>query len=1824
MQKAVFKQQFEAFTISSSEGLEKGYDIFQQLLSQLEAHGAEVSTEDANNKFLRSLPPAWSNLAMTMRTKPDVDTLSIDDLYNNLRVFEQEIQGASKTSSSAQNVAFVSQSKSSTNKVKSGFTGAYSTCTPSTSSTNIPEKEALAGFADEVIYSLFAKQSEDWDLLHEDLEQIDDLDIEEMDINWQIAMIAIRMKKFYKKTGRRVRVDGKAPVGFDKKKLECFNCHNTGHFARECTAKGTHDGKKKRDSFYQHQEAGKQEKNQMGLLTMDDGIVNWGEHTEDEETNHALMAISSSSEVSLCSKTCIDSYNTLKTLCDEQMNQLGDQEAQILAYSQAVKKLEAQLVTFQKQQLSLNEKLTFQANEIYEKDEKLKKYRRIGMKAVKEKEQLQKTLDSWKDSSKNLWRLINSGMSSSSKIGLGYEIKSNNEVLSYEEEMNFSVFNCTEEDSVGKPLYSRFIKTNDFKGVPHPLSGDYTPTPQEEIDESLYVYGKKGPQEPEPSVSDDRSSEYSTCQSNDSAGSIGTSSEHYVNPESEISRVPQEVYVSKPITTNEKVQLNADRAKINSIRPNINTGRTNVNSVRPRVSTVNTVRSRQPVPTRTSNSFSPKRPQGNWGTAVKTSAGYNWKNSSPNFNCDNGPTFIRTDHPLKNMEDRGDLLPLEHKVLFTETECLVVSSNFKMPDENQILLKVPRHHNMYSFDMKTPTPAKSFACLISKATSDESKMWHRRLGHINFKNLNKLVKGNLVRGLPSKVFRNDHTCVACHKGKQHMASCKAKLERLITEPLHTLHMDLFGPTSVKRINHASYCLVITDDCTRFSWVFFLASMDETSGILQNFIRQIENQLNHMVKIIRSDNGTEFKNRDMLEFCGNKGIKQDVLGKFDGKSDEGFLVGCSLNSKVYRVYNLVTKRVEVNLHVNFLEDKPNVKGVGYRWMFDIEYLTDSMNYIPVSLENQANPHAGTSEVTNSAGTSQTPNANASEEKDEDAELIVVPSAIKNTIEKVETRKSSTNSKKEEILSEPQQEKEASSTGTLEDNPKILAFRGELEAIAQKHLGTVPENNSTNTLSINSGSKPVNTSKLDPDNSPMPELEIFHKYETGIFDEASYDEKGVVTDFNSLPTEIKVIPTPTLRIHNIHPKSQILGDPKSAVQTRSKVQQKSGAHALISYIQKQQRNNHKDQQHCLFACFLSQEEPKKISEALQDDSWVQAMQEELLQFKLQQVWVLVDLPHGMKEEGIDYDEVFAPVARMEATRLFLSFTSFMGFIVYQMDVKSVFLYGTIDEEVYVLQPPGFVDPDHPKKVYKVVKALYGLHQAPRGQEGYHVGSSDKYVAEILKKFDLVSMKTAITPMETKVALTKDEEAVDVDVHLYRSMIGSLMYLTASMPVIMFVVCACSRFQVTPKSSHLNAVKRIFKYLKGKPNLGLWYPRESPFDLEAFSDSDYGGSNLDRKSTTGGCQFLGQRLISWQCKKQTIVATSTTEAEYVAAANCCGQVLWVQNQLLNKRDERGVVVRNKARLVAQGYTQEEGIDYDEVFAPVARIEAIRLFLAFASFMGFIVYQMDVKSAFLYGTIDEEVYVSQPPGFVDPDHPKKVYKVVKALYGLHQAPRAWYATLSTFLEKHGYKRGTIDKTLFIKRDKKDIMLVQVNVDDIIFGSTKKSWCDEFEALMKSRFQMSSMGELTFFLGLQVKQNKVGIFISQENYVAEILKKFDLVNMKTAITSMETKVALTKDEEAVDVDVYLYRSMISYLMYLTASRPDIMYAGVCSRFQVTPKTSHLNAMKRIFKYLKGKPHLGLWYPRESPFDLEAFFDSDYGRSNLDRKSITSGCQFLG
>ncbi|GJS23406.1 putative ribonuclease H-like domain-containing protein, partial [Tanacetum coccineum] len=838
-----------------------------------------------------------------------------------------------------------------------------------------------------------------------------------------------------------------------------------------------------------------------------------------------------------------------------------------------------------------------------------------------------------------------------------------------------------------------------------------------------------------------------------------------------------------------------------------------------------------------------------------------------------------------NLFSVSQMCDKKNSVLFTKTECLVLSPDFKLLDESQVLLKVPRQNNMYSFDLKNVVPSGGLTCLFAKATIDESNLWHRRLGHINFKTMNKLVRGNLVRGLPSKLFENDHTCVACQKGKQHKASCKTKLVSSISQPLQMLHMDLFGPTSVRSINHKTYCLVVTDDYSRFSWVFFLATKDETSGILKTFITGIENQINHKVKIIRCDNGTEFKNNDMNQFCGMKGIKRefsvartpqqngvaerknrtlieaartmladsllpttfwaeavstacyvqnrvlvtkphnktpyellhgrppsisfmrpfgcpvtilntlDPLGKFDGKADEGFFVGYSINSKAFRVFNTRTRKVEENMHINFLENKPNVAGSGPDWLFDIDLLTNSMNYEPITIGNQTNKNAGIKDNVDAVPTQQYILLPLLYDSLQSSEDVVADDAGKKTNEEL-ANKGERNG----------QEKEGGASNK-EDDQNVQDFRAELNnLLVQQKEGYANSTNKDNTVSpyVSTVGKFFTNADDLPTDHLMPDLEdTADLLNTGIFSGAYDDEDvGAEADLKNLKTTMNVSPIPTTKIHKDHPKDQIIGDINSATQTRrtTKISQE---HAMVSYIKKQRRTNHKDYQNCLLSYFLSQIEPKKVTQALTDPSWIEAMQDELLQFRLQKVWRLVDLPKGKhangtkwvyrnkkyergivvrnkerlvaqgytQEEGIDYDKVFALVARIEAIRLFLVYASFMRFIVYQMDVKSAFLYGTIEEEV-----------------------------------------QDKYVADILKKFDFVTMKTTSTPIETNKALLKDEEAEDVDVHLYRSMIGSLM------------------------------------------------------------------------------------LISWQCKKKTIVANSTIEAEYVTAANCCGQVLWIQNQMLD----------------------------------------------------------------------------------------------------------------------------------------------------------------------------------------------------------------------------------------------------------------------------------------------------------------------------------------
>nr|GFA57176.1 retrovirus-related Pol polyprotein from transposon TNT 1-94 [Tanacetum cinerariifolium] len=319
------------------------------------------------------------------------------------------------------------------------------------------------------------------------------------------------------------------------------------------------------------------------------------------------------------------------------------------------------------------------------------------------------------------------------------------------------------------------------------------------------------------------------------------------------------------------------------------------------------------------------------------------------------------------------------------------------------------------------------------------------------------------------------------------------------------------------------------------------------------------------------------------------------------------------------------------------------------------------------------------------------------------------------------------------------------------------------------------------------------------------------------------------------------------------------------------------------------------------------------------------------------------------------------------------------------------------------------------------------------------------------------------------------------------------------------------------------------------------------------------------------------------------------------------------------------NKSRLVVRGYRQEEGIDFEESFDPVARMEAIRIFLAYVTHKSFTVFQMDVKTAFLHGSLKEDMCVCQPEGFIDADHPSHVYKLKKALYGLKQAPKAWYDELSKFLLQNHFFKGTIDPTLFIRCFNDDILVVQVYIDDIVFGSTHPRYIQLFFDLMKSRFEMSMMGEMTFFLGLQVNQSPCGIFINQSKYVLEILNKYGMKSCDPVGTPMEIKDKLNLYQNGTPVDATKYRSMIGALMYLTSSRPDIVHATcLCARYQAKPTEKHLKEVKRIFRYLWGTINTGLWYMKDSGFELTGFLDADYAGCKDTFKSTSGGAQFLG
>ncbi|GKA03751.1 putative ribonuclease H-like domain-containing protein [Tanacetum coccineum] len=640
-----------------------------------------------------------------------------------------------------------------------------------------------------------------------------------------------------------------------------------------------------------------------------------------------------------------------------------------------------------------------------------------------------------------------------------------------------------------------------------------------------------------------------------------------------------------------------------------------------------------------------------------------------------------------------------------------IRTDFKLTDESHVLLKVPRKDNMYSVDLKNVVPQGGLTCLFVKVTPDESNLWHRKLGHVNFKTMNKLVKGNLVRGLPTKRFEINQTCVAYQKGKQHKASC------------------------------------------------------------------IENLINLKVKVIRCDNRTEFKNKIMNQFCEMKGY--------------------STNSKAFRVFNSRTRIVEENLHVHFSETTPNIEGSRSNWLFDIDALTKSMNYKPVVAGNQSNGNAGTKACDN---------AGKARMETDSPDAGFKPSGV-------------------------EEKKDAEDPGNEDSEvPSIEEPR-----VNQEQDASV---NSTNIINTASGENNTNN-VYDDDDEDVVQMDGHEQFRCIYACKSCIEGSMLDRKLYRMNTALQIV-----KSFDIWGWDLLNG--KRAIGTKWVYRNKKDERGIVI----------KNKARLKKALYGLHQAPR---------AWYETLSTYLLD-------------NGFQRGKID-KTLF--IKRVKSDILLVQ--------VYVDDI----IFGSTKKSLCI----EFENMMHKKFQMSFMGELtffLGL-QVKQKEDGIFI-IQDKYVTKILKKFSFTEVKTASTPMETHKPLLKDANGEDVDEHLYRSMIGSLMYLTSSRPDIMFAVCACARYQVNPKVSHLYAVKRIFRYLKGQPKLGLWYPKDSPFDLVAYTDSDYAGASLDRKSTTRGCQFLGCRLISWQCKKQTVVANSTTEAEYIAASNCYGQVLWIQSKLLD----------------------------------------------------------------------------------------------------------------------------------------------------------------------------------------------------------------------------------------------------------------------------------------------------------------------------------------
>ncbi|KAJ9535203.1 hypothetical protein OSB04_un001716 [Centaurea solstitialis] len=1649
-QKAILKQQFENFASLKNETMTQTFDRFNKIIGELATVGVKMDNDDINRKFLTSLGDEWTMYTISYRQSDNLDLKDLDDLYNDLRIFEKEVEAKRKPIGYSHNTALFSDS-----------TANESSGTASCTKTDQGHEQ--------IFEALLANQST-MPLMTEDLDQINADDLEEMDLKWQMAMITVRMNRFMKRTGRKnFGMRRSDRLGFDKSKVECFNCHELGHFAREC--KGQRSTQQQNPpNQQQHNHTSSQnryhrpsnQETSQALVSQEGAGFDWSDQAEEGLQNTTLMAEvteDTSSEIprevrtKLCSQSCLETVRKYRDHNQSMCDSIKRLESSRRESCLIIANLEEQIKSYQENEVQYGYDLNYWNWEKKDLELRLSKSVSELEKVKEELTRANENIEKFSKSSKALEELLKSQVHDDLKRGIGYHTTpppyNNNfippttdllerldrtDLPSEVTEVDPKESIPTDQSRKSEKKDSSVPGSNRNNTANREKINDHCTVQQKGSNKSAKVRGnqrnwnkqwaqKQGIDlnkinKPKPCFiccklnhlakncyfNPKNQKVYRNKHSDFGKGNLAKrtwnnhskSKRRFVKKQQSYSQTN----IGKKIWVPKKVVIDTKSTASNIESSSLKTDAEHSTIKDKASSTSGVQRTEEPKIVSTDSShdipnsadvLEPKR-LGNQGEEedlwhVDSGCSRHMTGNATHledFRRFNGGYVAFGDNPkggkisgkgkvtkrCLTLEEvyyveqlRYNLLSVsqvcdkKHSILFNEDECIVLSPEFKIVDQSMILLRTPRRDNVYCLDLNKASTIPSLRCLISKASKSESSLWHRRMCHMNFKNMNTLVKLNLVRGLPMKEFVWEENCVACLKGKQHKSSHKSKEINTISAPLQLLHMDLFGPTNVMSIGKKSYCLVIIDDYSRFTWVFFLRTKDETSGLIKSFVKRVENQTNLKVKVIRSDNGTEFKNADLNSFCDEKGIEKQYSAPRTPQQN-----GVAERRNRTLIEAARTMLADSKLPITFWAEAVNTAC----YVQNRVLVVKSKGKTPYELFKKKKPYIGFLIPFGCPCTLLDTKSQLGKFDSKSVDGFFVGYSTQSKAVRVFNSSS-------RIIEESDNVKYLENTPNVPGSGPTWLF--DIDSLTNSLLvshavetGTTAQEAAGSIQAAPLILVPVPTA--DPEefcsadrSEPATETEVVL---TPNFEQSHSDDQGQSESVEEENKEEEVVdeqecndtnlennlneePVHLTRTQKNHPSSLVIGDLETPMVTRKKA------------------NAQQEEKIGLMSCFLSQIEPKKAYDAMKDPSWVEAMQEELLQFVLQHVWDLVDLPKG----------------------------------------------------------------------HRVI-----------------------------------------------------------------------------------------------------STKWIFR---------------------------------------------------------------------------------------NKKDERGIVIKNKARLVAQGYTQEEGIDYDEVFAPVARIEAIRLFLAFASFKNFKVYQMDVKSAFLYGKIEEEVYVSQPPGFEDPNNLDKVYRLNKALYGLHQAPRAWYDTLSTYLLENGFSRGVIDKTLFIKREKQDILLVQIYVDDILFGSTKSSLCKDFETLMHKRFKMSAMGELTFFLGLQVEQKKDGIFIHQTKYVHDILAKFGFRDVKPVSTPMEARKQIATDVAGKEVDVHQYRSMIGSLMYLTASRPDIMFAVcVCARFQVQPKESHLQAVKRIFRYLKGQPCLGLWYPNDSSFDLLAYTDSDYGGANMDRKSTSGGCQFLG